>query len=150
MVKISISTHPVAHMNVAMVKLMPLFWLLMASVWTIKTYLQVTHQHSLLYTTNVVLQQFHRSTGCTHVIVPSSQLVAIATMISSNVSTLHLVGKNDPNSAERFYFNETDQPANSSFCHIASLEVFRGWEQAIQISHDGFSLSDNSTVKVKP
>ena len=91
---------------------------------------------------------FHWCTGCTHAIVPSSQLVAIiATINYSSVSILHLVG-NDPNLAERFHFNGTDQPVNSSFCHIASLEVFRGWEQAIQISHSGFSLSDNGTVEV--
>ena len=38
---------------------------------------------------------------------------------------------------------------NSSTCQISSLEVYRGREQAIEISHQGFSLSDNgSTIKV--
>ena len=38
---------------------------------------------------------------------------------------------------------------NSSTCQISSLEVYRGREQVIEISHQGFSLSDNgSTIKV--
>ena len=37
---------------------------------------------------------------------------------------------------------------NSSICHISSLEVYRGREQAIEISHGGFSLSSNGTIKV--
>ena len=45
-------------------------------------------------------------------------------------------------------FNETDELVSSSFCHIASLEVYRGREQAIEINHDGFSLSDNGTIQV--
>ena len=37
---------------------------------------------------------------------------------------------------------------NDSSCHIASLEVYRGKEQAIEISHDGFSLGDRGTIEV--
>ena len=37
---------------------------------------------------------------------------------------------------------------NSSFCHIASLEVYRGREQAIEISHQGFTLSYGGTIEV--
>ena len=50
-----------------------------------------------------------------------------------------------------FNFNETGKLSlvNSSFCHIASLEVYRGKEQAFNISYDGFSLSDNGTIKVR-
>ena len=48
-----------------------------------------------------------------------------------------------------FKFNRTDQLMNSSFCHISSLEVYRGREQAIDISHEGFSLSENGSIKVK-
>ena len=37
---------------------------------------------------------------------------------------------------------------NSSFCHISSLEVYRGREQPIEISHQGFTLSNGGTIEV--
>ena len=37
---------------------------------------------------------------------------------------------------------------NSSFCHISSLEVYQGREQAIEISHQGFTLSNGGTIEV--
>ena len=40
------------------------------------------------------------------------------------------------------------QSINSTQCHISSLEVYRGREQAIEISLDGFSLTENGTIKV--
>lgn len=39
---------------------------------------------------------------------------------------------------------------NGSFCHIASLEVYRGSKQSVVISHDGFSLSDEGNLLVNP
>ena len=67
---------------------------------------------------------------------------------SDPLSIKHLV-TNDREVAETFYFNRSDKLLlNSSFCHIASLEVVRGWEQVIEIDHDGFSLSDNATIEV--
>ena len=45
-------------------------------------------------------------------------------------------------------FNETDQAVNSSLCCISSLEVYRGRQQAIEISYHGFSLSDNGSIEV--
>ena len=51
--------------------------------------------------------------------------------------------------ATMFKFNETEQLVNSSFCHIASLKVFRGRDQAIEIDHRGFSLSVNGTIEVR-
>ena len=50
---------------------------------------------------------------------------------------------------EIFKFNRTDQLVSSSFCHISSLEVYRGREQAIEISHEGFSLNENGNTEVK-
>lgn len=51
-------------------------------------------------------------------------------------------------------YNETHQHHDvvSPSCHITSLEVYRGRDQVIRISHDGFSLSDNGTVEasIKP
>ena len=37
---------------------------------------------------------------------------------------------------------------NSSVCHISTLEVYRGREQAFKISHRGFTLSNNSAIEV--
>ena len=48
-----------------------------------------------------------------------------------------------------FVVSETSQPINNSFCRISSLEVYRGREQAIKISHEGFSLNDNGTINVR-
>ena len=83
--------------------------------------------------------------GCSHAVVPSSQLIALS-LIHSDTNT-HLIG-NNPNTAESFHFNGTGQQLDNSFCQIASLEVFRGWNQTFEISHNGFSLSDNGTVEV--
>ena len=45
--------------------------------------------------------------------------------------------------------NGTRRLVNGSLCQIASLEVYRGRDQIIEISHDGLSLSQNGNVKVK-
>ena len=36
----------------------------------------------------------------------------------------------------------------TSFCHISSLEVYRGRDQTIEISHQGFSLSEGGIIEV--
>jgi hypothetical protein len=41
-----------------------------------------------------------------------------------------------------------NQPINSSRCQITSLEVYRGREQAIGISYDGFSFGNGSNLEV--
>ena len=50
---------------------------------------------------------------------------------------------------ESFGFNETNQPVNSSFCNISNLEVYRGREQAIEISHQGFFINDSGSIEVR-
>ena len=35
-----------------------------------------------------------------------------------------------------------------SHCQSSDLEVYRGREQAIEINHEGFSLSDGGTIEV--
>ena len=45
--------------------------------------------------------------------------------------------------------NSKHQFVNGSLCQIASLEVYRGRNQIIEISRDGLSLSENGMVKVK-
>lgn len=41
-----------------------------------------------------------------------------------------------------------NQPINSSRCQISSLEVYRGREQAISISYNGFTLGNESNLEV--
>ena len=48
-----------------------------------------------------------------------------------------------------FGFNRTNQMVKSSVCNISSLEVYRGRQQAIEISHQGFSLGDNGSIQVR-
>ena len=52
------------------------------------------------------------------------------------------------NNSAIFKFNGTNQLVNNSLCHISSLEVYRGREQAIEISHQGFSVSNNGNIEV--
>ena len=80
--------------------------------------------------------------------VPSTNLTAIADFDSATMSNVTSL-QEAPGITTKFKFNITDQPVNSSFCHIASLEVYRGRKQAIQISHYGFSLSINGNVNVR-
>ena len=88
-------------------------------------------------------------TACSAAVIPagppSTNLTVIATIGSTNVIGL----KGAIEITTKFKFNITDQHLNSSFCHITSLEVYRGRKEAIQISHVGFSLSINGTVDVR-
>ena len=76
-----------------------------------------------------------------------TNLTAIAVLDSrtSNVTSLMV----ELNVDAMFKFNDSNQPVNNYFCHIASLEVFRGWNQSIMISHDGFSLTVNGSIEVR-
>ena len=64
-------------------------------------------------------------------------LMTAATLISLNGSAIDAV----------VVYSGTRQPANGSFCNIASLEVYRGKEQAIEINHSGFSLGNRGTIE---
>ena len=79
-------------------------------------------------------------TECSSAITPfnSSGLTAIAS-ISETIVKFEAM----------FRFREANQTINSSVCDIASLEVYRGVKQAIEISHQGFTLSENGSIKVK-
>ena len=74
-------------------------------------------------------------------------LIAIANPSKSS-SIVTLVVEAETDGVAIFHFRETDQPVNSSVCYIASLKVYRGREQATEISHKGFSLSSNGTIEV--
>ena len=86
-------------------------------------------------------------TGCSTPVIPtqSSRLTAIAVLDSRTPNVTYLLADNR-HTSETFHFNVTDQLVNNSLCHIASLEVYRGREQVINVSYNGFSLGDNSIL----
>ena len=91
------------------------------------------------------------TSGCGHATVPaqSQRLITIAYLFISRLNITNLlVADNTTNNNATFKFSETNQPVNSSLCNISSLEVYRGREQAIEISHDGFSLSNSGSIEV--
>ena len=47
------------------------------------------------------------------------------------------------------YHRPTGQPVRSAFCHISSLEVYRGRNEAINIRHDGFHLNQRGNIEVR-
>ena len=102
---------------------------LLKGKWNINTVLAIIGDHNI-----------PTGTECSSAITPlnSSGLIAIASISATTVkfeATLH--------------FREANQTINSSVCDIASLEVYRGGKQAIRISHQGFTLSENGSIKVR-
>ena len=75
-------------------------------------------------------------------------IIPIADVKSIQGSTITVLLTDFSTNESTFIFNETKQLVNSSFCNISSLDVYRGREQAIEISHEGFSLSDSGTIEV--
>ena len=47
------------------------------------------------------------------------------------------------------YHRSTGQPVKSAFCHISSLEVYRGRNEVTRISHDGFHLNQRGAIEVR-
>jgi hypothetical protein len=94
------------------------------------------------------------NTECPFVITPNGELntsrlilnieVAGAATIAQTLTMNNNVA--DPVVALRGSAEHTQ--LNNSTCQISSLEVYRGREQAIEINHQGFSLSDSGTIKV--
>ena len=86
-------------------------------------------------------------------------LFAISPQQTPNITKLLLLIENGSSmavtSADRIpranasvVFNDTAKHVNGSYCNIVSLEVYRGREQAIEISYNGLSLSDTGTIEV--
>ena len=83
----------------------------------------------------------------TEVIPARSNITTIIALL--NERTPNIISLKVAAGTATLKFNKTEQLVNSSFCHIASLEVFRGRNQAIEIDHSGFLLSDNGTIEVR-
>ena len=92
-------------------------------------------------------------TACSAAVIPagpSTNLTDIAYLAMDSVTMSNVINLNEDSRITSFKFNNmTDQLVNSSFCHIISLEVYRGRKEAIQIRHDGFYLSINGSVDVR-
>ena len=97
----------------------------------------------------MIINLCYMHAGCSFTVIPtrSSSLIAVAVLDSRTPNVTYLLA-DSIHIPENFHFNETDQLVNSSLCHIASLEVYRGRDQAIEINHGGFFLSDNGTIQV--
>ena len=93
--------------------------------------------------------------GCSLAVVPTRYptFLIATSAIDNNYSvitnTVRTLSNNFSEYIVTFGFNGTDQTVNRSYCNISSLEVYRGREQAIEISHQGFSLNDNGSIEVR-
>ena len=93
--------------------------------------------------------------GCDVAVFPMNSTFLIpTTTIGSRYSAITSILSDDEFKSSREYveifgFNGTNQTVNSSFCDISSLEVYRGREQAIEISRRGFFLGDNGSIEVR-
>ena len=47
------------------------------------------------------------------------------------------------------YHRSTGQAVKSAFCHISSLEVYRGRNETVKISHGGFHLNRRGAIEVR-
>ena len=68
------------------------------------------------------------------------EMITVATPINSEASNL---------TDAVVYHRPTGQPVNSAFCHITSLEVYRGRNEAVKISHGGFHLNQRGAIEVR-
>jgi hypothetical protein len=103
----------------------------------------------LWYRTIIIIITYQHS-GCSDAIVPTSSLHPTTVTNFKSPSAINYLITRVGNSVtyETFKINETDQLVNSSLCRISSLEVYRGRQQAIEISDQGFSLSENGSITV--
>ena len=94
-------------------------------------------------------------TGCNFAITASEEPSAYRLAIYINDHDLHQAEFITATTLNLQFYNLTDavvvyeeEQVNSSVCNISSLEVYRGREKAIEISHNGFSLSERATIEV--
>ena len=80
------------------------------------------------------------SESTSQLLIPLSSTMPGCTTVSSTCPALQaIVNKRQ---------GTVNEPINSSHCQISSLEVYRGREQAISISYNGFSLRTRSKREV--
>ena len=94
-------------------------------------------------------------TGCRFAIVPSNSRmfyrIAVNIDDNQNITKTSLKTANAASQITNAVITRHRQPTlNKSFsdCHINSLEVYRGRQQVIEISHDGFSITAKGFIEV--
>jgi hypothetical protein len=90
-------------------------------------------------------------TGCSTTVAPIYYTFLIPTAaIDSRYSAITTLDSDSfKEYVVAFGFNGTNQTVNNNICNVSSLEVYRGREQGIEISYQGFSLSDNGSIEVR-
>ena len=68
--------------------------------------------------------------------------------VSTNAITVNSQGTDAADAVVVLKDQQMQINNNGSFCAISSLEVYRGRDQAIEISHQGFSLGDGGIIEV--
>ena len=68
--------------------------------------------------------------------------------VSTNAITVNSQGTDVADAVVVLKEQQVQINNNRSFCAISSLEVYRGRDQAIEISHQGFSLGDGGIIEV--
>ena len=93
----------------------------------------------------------YSGTGCSSAIIPFESMspVALTPDPSKSSSVITPIKTAEADGDAIFHFREANQTISSSLCQISSLEVYRGREQVIKISHEGFSLSGSGSIKVR-
>ena len=123
------------------VLLIQLFLLLDSNVSAIRIYSMV--RLLCAYIQNVIIATLLASIECPYAINPTgeSHPLRFITVTVNGTSRL------ETSIGTGVYTNVTIT-VDSSFCRISSLEVYRGREQAIGISHEGISLGNSGTIEV--
>ena len=89
---------------------------------------------------------------CPFAITPSGEphelRLTVNTCTVKENSRIQTINSNNQAANAIIITNSTKKPLNNSMCNISSLEVYRGREQAIEISHQGFSLGDSGSIQV--
>ena len=137
-------THVMALTATLPVLLIQLFLLLDSNVSAIQIYSMV--RLLCAYIRNVIIATLLASIECPYAInqTGESHPLSFITVTVNGTSRL------ETSIGTGVYTNETViiSTVDSSFCRISGLEVYRGREQAIEISHEGISLGNSGTIEV--
>ena len=92
-------------------------------------------------------------TECSFVITPlgeigQTQRLLLRIEMTGTSTTAQTLKTNEDIVNAIVTFRSREEQVNGSVCQISSLEVYRGRDQAIEISHQGFSLSGSGTIEV--
>ena len=92
----------------------------------------------------------YRFIECSFAITPTGEPHQLRITINAvaGTSRLQTFSSNQTSIDATVVQKSTNAEVNSSFCHISSLEVYRGREQTIEICHEGISLGNSGTIEV--